>query len=327
MKSSLQYLLEIKQAILKRWWLIALASIVVFIFGYLYKKSFKPEYQTYARIFPLAINSSGSGSPLDALKAQFGVSEKSDLDKIYNITELVNSKNVSFSVVSKAIKHKKYKTLSDWLIDDFNSHLPMFGKKLTNNPKDSFMHHVIGRNLLLAKTKVDFEKTEFYTLSTTAYTEDLAKLMNELILEQLSLLYVKVTTEKPRTDMNLIRQMRDSLHTELNAIERAIAGFRDANQLSSKYLDNIPQAKLERTRLEIQELYTTTVSAYQNAKFKLLSESPIFQILDKPGEPYNEIRQSPMKFGAITSLATAMLLSFLFSLGVIWQMIKQEFFS
>ena len=103
--------------------------------------------------------------------------------------------------------------------------------------------------------------------------------------------------------------MRDSLKDELYAVERAIAGFQDANQLSVKYEVNIPQAKLLRTRVEIEQLYAVTVTAYQNAKFKLLSESPIFQILDYPGAPYAYSKPSSKKAALLAFFASFVVLS------------------
>lgn len=324
MATTLDYIQEIFLQIKRRLIIIIILCGIVFVASYLYNKSFKIKYETYSKIFPLSINStSGSGS-LEALKAQFGMGEKSDLDKIYNVIELVNSKNVSLKVVLQPSPNKKYKRIADWILDEYNANLPMFEKKLNVTPKDSVDYYYAARDILLGQTSVNSEKTEFYTITTSAYSKALAQTLNEAILTQLSSLYISMTTEKPRSDLNKIRFMRDSLNDELTAVERRIAGYRDANQLASKVSVQVPQRQLERSRAEIEEMYANTASAYQNARFKLLSESPIFQILDKPGEPFNSIIQPAKKNAAIHSILAFVLLSFIFSSGVWFKMIKTE---
>lgn len=322
--TTLDHINELVAIIRRRLVWILLLSALVAVASFIYHRSIKNTYSTYAKIFPLSINNSSGGSSLQSLKAQFGVMDKSDLDKIYNVIELVNSKNVSLKVVQQQTNNPKFPRIADWLMDDHNTNLRMFQKPIQVNRKDSINYFYAARDLLLANTTVSSEKTEFYSITTTAHNTDLAQAMNEAILQQLSTLYVNMTTEKPRSDLNKIRTMRDSLNAELTAVERAIAGYRDSTQFASRVMVNVPQRKLERTRAEIEQLYANTATAYQNAKFKLLSESPIFQILDKPGEPFSMI-QEPAKKKAVTHGILAFIVSsLLFAIPFFWKLVRQE---
>lgn len=322
--TALDYIKEIGEAIKKRWPIMLFLSGVVSVLAFFYFHSFKTQYETYSKIFPLSINTSSGSSPLEAIKSQFGMSQKSDLDKIYNVIELVKSKNVSLKVVAQApISSTKYKNLAEWLIADYNENTPLFERKIALSA-DTFTNLLAARDLMVSKTNVTSEKTEFYSISTCAYNKSLAKELNEAILNQLSILYINMTTEKPRSDLMKIKVMRDSLNNELSAIERAIAGYRDSNQLAVKFSIGVPQRKLERTRAEIEQLYTTTATAYQNAKFKLLSESPIFQVLDKPGEPYTMIITPAKKKAMSYGLITFILAGIWFSRLVIRKLIMEE---
>lgn len=324
MSTTIEYINDIGHQIKRRLILILVLCAAVFMGSYVYNKSFKPKYETYSKIFPLSINSTTGSGSLEALKAQFGMSEKSDLDKIYNVTELVNSKNVSLKVVLQPSPNKKYKRIADWIIDEYNTKLPMFGKKMNVTPKDSVDYYFTARDIMLGQISVASEKTEFYTITTSAYSKELAQVLNEAILNQLSVLYIHMTTEKPRSDLNKIKFMRDSLNDELTNIERRIAGYRDANQMAAKMSVQVPQRQLERQRTEIEEMYANTATAYQNARFKLLSESPIFQILDKPGEPFQTKIEPAKKNAAIHAILAFFLLCFVFSSGVWMKMIKAE---
>jgi uncharacterized protein involved in exopolysaccharide biosynthesis len=322
--TTLHTLQELKNTLKSNLILIRAAStILASILGFITSLS-KEKYEAYSKIFPLSINKSGGSSPIDAIKSQFGISDKTDYDKIYNITELVKSKRVSHKVVQVKINNKEYKTLGDWIIADYNSHQPFYTKKINIEPNDTNGRVYAAAGLLLANVEVKSDKTDFTTIISKAYNAELAKEINEDILTELSSLYISMTTEKPRNDLGRIATLRDSLKDELYAVERAIAGFQDANQLSVKYTNSIPQAKLLRTREELEKLYETTASAFQNARFKLLSESPIFQVLDQAGPPYNSTRPSAKNAAILSFLLSFAFLSFFVCRKIFWKLIVEE---
>ncbi len=301
MSNTLQIIQEFGRKIKSNLVLIFISSLVLSTIVFLLARTQKATYGTYSKIFPLSINKTNSSSPMDAIKSQFGISDKTDYDKIYNVNELVNSRTISRKIVASKTNNKKYKNLAQWIFDDYNNNLPLWGKKIKINTKDSNAVIYKAASLFIASTLINIDlKTGFTRITSTFHDKELSKEVNETILEALSNYYISLVTEKPRSDLVKIRIMRDSLKDELYAVERAIAGFQDANQLAVKYEVNIPQAKLLRTRVEIEQWYAVTVTAYQNAKFKLLSESPIFQILDYPGEPYFFTKPSSKKAAIIT---------------------------
>lgn len=325
MANTFQLLQEIKQKIKKNIFIVLAISLVIAALAGFLVKSQKGFYSTYSKIFPLSINKSNGSSPIDAIKSQFGISDKTDYDKIYNVNELVNSRTVSRIIVASKTSNKKYKTIAEWIIYDYNTNLPFWDKKINFAKNDSIEIIYTAANLFRAATKIENDiKTGFTTITTKFHDEKLCKESNEIILEALSNYYITLVTEKPRSDLYKIKVMRDSLKDELYAVERAIAGFQDANQLSVKYSVNIPQAKLIRTRAEVEELYAVTVSAFQNARFKLLSESPIFQVLDFPGEPYDFVKSSATKAAMITFLISIFLLSIFVCRKIFGRIIIEE---
>ena len=306
--SILSTLREIKNKIKSNLVFILILSLLVAAIIAWVTSLNKGVYGTYSNIFPLSINKGGSASPVDALRAQFGLSDKTDFDKIYNVNELVKSKTISFAIVRAKPNNPKYKSMSAWLIDDYNKSIPFWKKKITWNAKDSNDIHYQGAAVLLSNTSIENDsKTGFTKIVTKAHETTLVQEMNEKILSEISNFYIRFTTEKPRTDLHKIKLMRDSLRDELYANERAVAGFIDANQMSVKTTTQLPQSKLLRMQKEIEALYSVTATSYQNAKFKLLSESPIFQVLDKAGPPYSFDKPSWKKFAAI-----GFVLSFIF---------------
>jgi uncharacterized protein involved in exopolysaccharide biosynthesis len=303
--------------------IVFLALIPAISIG-IYTKSEKGKYLTYAKIFPLSFNSTPGGGTFASIKAQLGISDKTDYDKIYNLTELITSKTISLQVVKFGCSNKKYKNIAAWLIDDYNRNLKMFAKKIQPDLKDTNDFYFAAADVLLENTEVIVEKTDFTKIVTGFHDKELSKEVNEAILKNLSSFYIKLATEKPSSEVKKLEVIRDSLKDELNALEKAIAGFQDSNQLSVKYSSGIPQAKLLRTRAEVEQLYVTAVTAYQNASFKLLSESPIFQVLDFPGAPYEFKKSSWAKIALIVFFAFIIFFMSMFNTKIILSIIKEE---
>lgn len=324
MITNSNYIWQILVRIKNRLVITIILSIVLSILVAVFFATQETKIETYSKIFPLSFSKS-SNSPLDAIKAQFGITDKTDYSVIYNIKELVNSKTLSTRIVSsKPFRKSKFKNLAEWIINDHNTHLTFFEKKVKISPKDSDKVIHTGAALMLKATEVNLEKSEFTKITTSTHNKDLSRDINLAILSEISEYYIQVATEKPRTDLNKIKFIKDSLKDELGGIEAALAGFQDANQLSVKYSTGIPQAKLMRDRAEIEQLYATTAAAYQNARFKLLSESPIFQILDYPGEPFNYITPPWKRMAILSFIGFFILFSLFFARGVFFQILKDE---
>jgi hypothetical protein len=280
-------------------------------------------YITDSKIFPLSFNKA-SESPLDAIKSQFGITDKTDYSVIYNINELIKSKTLSADIAAKKCANKKYKNYAQWLIAVHNENLPIYKKKIKIEPYDSAKEVYAGADLLRNATEIKKEETEFTSIVVQTYNKDLSIQLHEAILNSLSEYYIQVSTEKPRSDLQKIGMLKDSLKNAMDLLDRAMAGVQDNNQYSVRFSTGIPQAKLVRAREEVEQLYTNTAATYHNARFKLLSESPIFQILDAPGEPVTYKKPSWFKFGSISLILALLLSSFWVWRNIIVRIIIDE---
>jgi len=280
------------------------------------------QYSAYAKIFPLSVNDSRGGtSPIDMIQAQFGI-QKSGTD-MYDIEELIKSKRLSFKILNSPSPNKKYKKFADWIIAENNEHMPFFydSYEMSSDTADNL---IFARNLILGKISVSEAESGYTTISVKSYDKELSKEITEEAINTLSEFYIQFVTEKPRTDLYRISKMRDSLNSELNAVSKAIAGIQDQSAFAVKSYVGLPRIKLERKQQEITAVYSTTVQALQNAKFKLLSESPIFQILDYPGEPYDSIKTDWKKFALVGFLLSFVLLNLWFCRKVFFNIIIEE---
>jgi uncharacterized protein involved in exopolysaccharide biosynthesis len=321
--SILDIIKALRDKVKKRLPFSLLIAIAVAVAIAIYFKQQPREYFATAKIFPLSANSAkGSSSPLGQLQQQFGMKTDGG-GEIYDINELINSKRLSFEVVGKKTINKKYNKIYEWLVADRNSQLK-WREKPTKLSKDSLRNLIIGRSILLGRVQVEKGDNGYTSLKVMAYEKELAKEINEIILVVLSDFYIQFVTEKPQTDLVKIQKMKDSLSIELADVERAIAGVQDKSAYTAKAYVGLPQIKLRRKQAEIQAVYSTTVNALQNARFKLLSESPIFQVLDYPGEPYQS-EKPDWKVPAIAGFVlTFLLLSLWFCRKIFKNIIVEE---
>jgi hypothetical protein len=289
-------------------WIIPL-SILVGLVNFYFASQQKTLYKSYSKIFPM---NASEADPLSGMKASLGMGSESNLSKYYNVNELVNSKHISRQIVAYPSNNSRQKKLYDWVINDYNNQQFWTSDKININT-DSTEKIITASSLLIAATNIKIEKSEFTSIECTTGDKDLSLRLNECILQCLSDFYIASKTEKARTDLMNIGLLKDSLKGSLDYLERATAGFTDNSQYVVKDIANLPKMKLERLHEEIAEQYKTTAMAYQNANFKLLSESPIFQILDKPMGPVQTIVPAKKK-SFFVGFAIALVLSIIFAI-------------
>lgn len=322
----LDLILRVKQITIKRLPIILVGSVIFSALAAFYIAQKPTWYTASSTIFPLSANyARGSSSPISMLQQQFGIEGEGDA-QVFDIKELITSKRLSFKVVNSNPDNKKYDKLFKWIVDDHNSELGWRQKKveLTKNKKDSMSNLITARGILLGRIQVEDAENGYTTVKVKAFDKELARELNDRFLTALSEFYIDFVTEKPRSDLNRIQTMRDSLSIELDNVERAIAGLIDRSEFASKAYVGLPQIKLRRKQQEIQAVYSTTLNALQNARFKLLSESPIFQILDYPGEPYDIEKKSWKPVAVIVFLVSFILLCLWFSRKVFLEIIIEE---
>lgn len=289
---------KIKQNFL---WLVFGGALGGTVMGYFAMQ--KPiVYTAYSKIFPLVQD--GSSDPLSSFKSQLGISgEGSDVAKYYNVNELVKSKNLSRKIVQFPIADNSIIPIYKSIIEDQNK----LNKKVFNSipmvlSKDSMENISTAAELFTSRVDIKKEKTEFTAITTSAANPDLALRLNKVILKCLSDFYIDSRTEKARTDLQRIGHLKDSLFIALDNIEKSLAVFETTTRYKVDETVSLPEVKLQRLREEIVEQYQSTSTAYQSAKFKLMSESPIFQVLDEPTGPVARSTNSWKKSAVLGSI-------------------------
>jgi hypothetical protein len=280
---------------------IIIGVVSAVVVGY-YFKGIKVKYISNSKIFPLStsgVNSSG-------IVAQLTGGSSSGEGVFYNVEELIKSNTLSRQVVNLKSPDVKNPKFYLWLIDDYNKTLNWQQAKIELS-KDTLQNIIRAADLFKANTLIIPQKNEFTKIQFKAGNEALALFGNECILKALKDFYIATKTEKARFDLDNLRHLRDSLKIALVQVERAELGYQDQNEFLSKKTPLLPALEYARLKEEISELYHNTAITYQNASFKLLNESPIFQVLDYPTAPVDVVTSPWKKFAGIAFILGVLL--------------------
>jgi hypothetical protein len=264
-------------------WMLLPALLIAAYMGY----STKQEailHVSYSKIFPL---SADGGGGLSSLGAQLGLEAQGGAAQYYNVTELVHSRNLSRKMVQYPSNSEKHKALADWIIEDFKKRQK---NKTPETNKVSDQEKVIAAaEILTTSAKIVTEKSEFTAIKVETGDPELSLRLNECILTGLSDFYISTKTEKARTDLEKIGTLRDSLKKALNGIELSLLNFGERSKYLVSETAKLPSIQLQSLREEVSAYYASATESYQNAKFMLVNQSPIFQVLDKPQTPVIKI--------------------------------------
>jgi hypothetical protein len=298
---------------------VLVAAIVGFYF-----KRIPIQYTAYSKIFPLVQN--GENDPLSNIKSSLGIDGGSeDIEKYYNVSELVNSKSLSRKIVSYPVSYNNQEPLSNVIIkDEILNRKYKLGQKKISLSKDSVENNILAAEIFTSHTTIKKEKSEFTSLFTSSCNPTLSLRLNEVILECLSEFYTNSRTEKSRTDLHRLERLKDSIYYAIDRIELDLARYEGTSRFAAQEVVKLPQIKLERLREELVEHYKTTTTAYQSAKYKLMSESPIFQILDRPSSPVAKSINPWKKMTALGFIIGALLTSLIVCSRIIKEQIIQN---
>jgi hypothetical protein len=298
-----------KQALKRQFYWIILFTSIGGAVAYYNASKIKTRYKSYSKIFPMGAD--GGGSIAGGLGEQLGLTTGGGgAGKYYNVAELVNSRNLSRTIVNQAaIATDPSRPLYLAIIEDYNRGQSSKSKQI-NISKEAAENITNAADVLKKNTMVTVEKSDFTKIECYAYNDSLALRLNECILSALSDYYIQTKTEKARFDLSKIGTLRDSLKDALNLVEKALLDFAQRTKYLTDSTVLMPRIKLDRLRSELADQYNSATMSHQNANFMLLSQSPIFQILDKPTGPVN-VEPAPIKQQTIAGLVIGFVLGFI----------------
>jgi hypothetical protein len=212
-----------------------------------------------------------------------------------NFKELLKTKGI----FRKAILTKvKFGSKEDIFANFFlsKSHIEKYEWK--NLPKDFYTHRftesnpqkisIQDRNVLdliyehlKSKTSITIEnpKSSFQTLAVEARNDTLAFVWSKLYLKTVTDFYIDTKTKKSQELLIILGKRVDSLRSALYFTQGKLANYNDQNQQIIFQSARIIAERLQMNSSQIQGMYLEAVRNYDNLKFSLVKEAPLFNVI------------------------------------------------
>lgn len=277
----------------------------------------------------------GSASPYAAIASQFGVDLGGGNGGAFTGENLVGLLHSRMMIEKTLLSEVEFNGKRDLLINryiEYNELRLKWEKKESlrnikftvgvprnqySTTQDSIVNGIQNQisKAQLSIKKVD-KKLNLVQVLFTSQDELFAKVFTEKLVAEASLFYIETKTKKSRKNIELLELRIDSVRAELDNRLLSAAVAKDQNANPARALVGIPYTKKQ---IDIQLLTTVYAELSKNlelAKFTLMKEEPLVQVIDSPILPLRV-----EKPGKLTSI---ILFGFVFGvIHIIWIVLKK----
>ncbi|HRI21749.1 MAG TPA: Wzz/FepE/Etk N-terminal domain-containing protein [Panacibacter sp.] len=306
------------QYLKKKWWLIALSAIVGISLGVVYCYIKRPLY-TANLTFTLQDEDKSSAGGLLNIAAQFGFDLGGSVGGIFegdNIVELFKSRKIIENTLLQPYENTS-SSYADVFLDVMRRRgdLPakMFPAKTDPKTFSRLQDSVMGQmhnfitTALLEVVKPD-KRLNIFQVSFKTNDEKYTSSFTNTLVADVAKFYVETKTKKAHQNVDILQNRTDSIHRAFNSAIAGRAGILDAN-LNPAF--QMPLVGAQQKQTEITVLGTAYGELLKNlelAKYSLLKETPLLQVIDEPRYPlekkeYPYLLYVPLSFFVFTFLA------------------------
>lgn len=128
----------------------------------------------------------------------------------------------------------------------------------------------------------DNPKSTFQTLTVETRDDTLSYIWAKLYLKTVTNFYIDTKTKKSQELLVLMDKRVDSLRSALYYTQGKLANYNDQNQQIIFQRARIIAERLQLSSQQLQGMYLESVRNYDNLKFSLAKETPLFTIISEP---------------------------------------------
>jgi uncharacterized protein involved in exopolysaccharide biosynthesis len=322
------------QVVKSRYKQILLFGFIGGLIGFGYASFQKKNYEA---ILTYSIDDGAKGgiNAYAGIASQFGIDIGGGASGLFtndNLMEFLKSRKMVSSVLLSKINIKdKDILLIDYYINIYGirdnwENTPEFQKinfSSINPDLEIFRDSVITdiyKNIVtnqLAILKVD-KKLSITTVKFNSLDPYLSKIFVELLVQNASDYYINTKTKKSRKNVIELQKKADSLNLEIKSAMYGRANASDQNLFTVRQKASIGKVRAEMNLQMLTTIYTEVIKNLEVAKFNLMNDEPVIEIIDKPFLPLKVIKTS--------RVTTSIFMSFLFVVLVIFIVLLQDIY-
>ena len=296
--------------LIRKWWLIALGVLFGAAIGLVFYYIQKPRYQATCTFIIEEKESSMGG--LGGIASQFGfdIGSYGSGSGIFagdNILDILKSRKIVQQVLLSDINGKKYESesLGDLYLD-FSGLRNKWKKEpeLTSikfptsadsldQLQDSVLN-IVYESLLkknLSASRIN-KKGTIIKVQIETRNSVFSKLMTERLVDEASKMYLSIKTATAQANINRMQRRSDSLLALLNNKSYTAAITQPLDVNPGLRAAAVPTEIALRDKTVIATLYTEVTKNLEASKLLLSQQTPVIQILDKPGRSLYDNKRS-----------------------------------
>ena len=292
---------DYKNELKKQLLLIISIAIIFSLLGFGFSKLQEEEYEVVSS-FIVDIQSEGTHlSSISGVASQFGI----DLGE--NTSSSLSQKDVIQLLKSRLIIERTLnkKDTIGGKIDLLLNHYIRINSLECNEVSDSSSKYyndsitnvvwlrIIDRDM---EVLLQNDEANIINLSFESLNAEFAKIFTEIVIDEMSEMYIDDRTEKSRNTLNDLENRSAAIKSELRLAEDKLTKKQDENNKPKSRYNFDRSGILEEGRLlrEVKILNATYLESRKNielATMNLLTETPLIQIVDNPVLPLENINR------------------------------------
>ncbi len=313
LKDILIKLSEYKAYLFKKKFAIIALSLTFCVLGVLVAINSDKKYKAELTFVVEDPEAGGVLRGMSGIASQFGFDIGGNSSTTFsqsNILELLKSRRV---VESTFMQKVKIAGKEDLLIE-YYLELNGIKEEWAKNPdfatvnyhnKLTYIHDSISGNIWRSivddklVVEMQSEEANIISLSYSATNEEFAKQFIEVLIDQMSKMYVVHQTAQANNTLEFLQTRADSVFGELELAEEEFAKVKDINQRIVKASGRLKELQLMRRVEVLNTMYLEIVKNLELSKITLLNSTPIINIIDKPILPLEEDSNSKTLLGIL----------------------------
>jgi len=306
----LNHMLSFAKYLRKKLWILLLVIVVSIIIAIVFYYNQKPKYEAVTTFILEEKSTAGGG--LAGLASQFGF----DIGSVSggsiftgdNILDILRSKKIINEVLlTKVDAQKDSKTLADIFLDFSGWRKKWRSKAELENinfinaqnletlslTQDSILieiHNFLIKHALSADRLN--KKGSIISVQITAANSVFARLMTDRIVNTAAELYLDIKTGTAQANISKLQRRSDSLLILLNQKSYATAASQPLDINPGVKSAIVPLEIASRDKTVLTTLYAEVTKNLEASKLVLSQQTPIIQILDRPGQLLNDNKRS-----------------------------------
>ena len=289
---------DYKNELKKRLLIILAVAIIFSLIGFGFSRSQEDQYNA---VISFIVEDQSEGSNLSALS---GMANMIGIDMGGSATSSFNQQNIiellkSRKIIERTLNNTcKIEGKSDLLLNHYirinNLITDSSTINLSSNYYNDSITSIVWFRIINKNMEILFQNDEsnIINLSFESLNAELAKNFTEIVIDEMSEMYIDYQTEKSRNTLNNLYNRSDSIFKDLKTSERNFAKVKDNNMRVMTASGRLEELQYMREVEILQAVYLELRKNIELTHMSLLNETPLIQIVDKPVLPLENINRS-----------------------------------